>query len=345
MSNPTLSVVMPNYNHARFIPEALGAILSQSYRPLEIIILDDGSTDNSVEVIERYREQAPDIVKVLRNDKNMGLLANGPRLLSMVRGDFVFFSAMDDRILPGFFERSMRLLSRHPKAGLCSTLCGIMDEQGVSQGLVKLPIVIRREGFIEPADVLRLMRRHGNWFMGNTTIFNTRAIREIEGFRPELGPYCDGFASLVIAAQHGACFIPEPLAVWRRMESTYSGTFYADIQTGARVLECAEMLMRGKFVDIFPAAHVNVWRREMVYGLASTLATQQVCDFADVAQLAPPANWIDRTLDEIARRSGAVGRAMAKPYLFLRFRRPLWRMILRRLEYLRLTSRWRAAHE
>src|SRR5207245_2608164 len=55
----TLSVLMPNFDHARFLPESLGAILEQSYPPCEVIVIDDGSTDDSVEVLEKIAARHP----------------------------------------------------------------------------------------------------------------------------------------------------------------------------------------------------------------------------------------------------------------------------------------------
>lgn len=79
---PTLCVLMPNYNHARFLPESLEAILAQSYPPLEVIVLDDASTDNSVEVIESFLRRDPR-VRLVRNERNVGVERSVNRLVEM----------------------------------------------------------------------------------------------------------------------------------------------------------------------------------------------------------------------------------------------------------------------
>jgi len=156
---PTLSVMMPNYNHARYIPEALDAMLGQSYRPFEIVIIDDGSTDDSVKVLDGYRERFPDRIQLIRNETNLGLPRNLQRLLDMAKGDYIYIPAFDDLVLPGFLERSMSLLGRHPAAGLCSTVSGIMNESGVFQGLATMPVVRRREGFLAPTEAREELHR------------------------------------------------------------------------------------------------------------------------------------------------------------------------------------------
>ncbi|MEE9605051.1 MAG: glycosyltransferase family 2 protein [Candidatus Scalindua sp.] len=73
MRKNTLSVVMPNYNYSQHVGETLEAILDQSFRPLEVIVVDDGSTDNSIEIIESISKRDP-IVRLLKNEQNMGCL-------------------------------------------------------------------------------------------------------------------------------------------------------------------------------------------------------------------------------------------------------------------------------
>ena len=118
MTSPTLSVITANYNHAHLIGEALDAILRQSLRPLELIVVDDGSTDNSVEVIERFARRDTTI-RLVRNERNMGAQLTSNRGLQHASGAYMYFAAADDRILPGFFEKSIALLTQYPQAGLC----------------------------------------------------------------------------------------------------------------------------------------------------------------------------------------------------------------------------------
>src|SRR5437868_7050033 len=118
MGRPTLSVIMPNYNHGHFLPEALDAILSQSWPADEVLIVDDASTDDSVEVIEGFARKHAS-VRLLRNERNMGAVYSGRRVFDAATGDYLYPSAADDRVQPGFFAKSMELLAQHPQAGLC----------------------------------------------------------------------------------------------------------------------------------------------------------------------------------------------------------------------------------
>lgn len=70
-NHPLVSVIVPNYNHARFLEERMESVLGQTYQNIEVIILDDCSTDNSREVIEKYRNN-PKVAKIVYNDANSG---------------------------------------------------------------------------------------------------------------------------------------------------------------------------------------------------------------------------------------------------------------------------------
>ena len=95
LPRPTVSVVLSNYNHAHFLPDALGAIVGQSYLPKEILITDDASTDNSVAVIEEFSSKFP-IVRLLRNEQNIGGIGNvtGAALGGLVIGLLAAFTTI-----------------------------------------------------------------------------------------------------------------------------------------------------------------------------------------------------------------------------------------------------------
>src|SRR6266540_3959461 len=117
MAAPKLSVVVPTYNHAHYLPRALDAILGQSLQPREVIIVDDASTDGSQRLIEDYARKHP-AIRAVRNERNLGVVASLNRGAELSSGEYLVFAASDDYILPGFYEKSIALLERFPQAGL-----------------------------------------------------------------------------------------------------------------------------------------------------------------------------------------------------------------------------------
>ncbi len=106
---PVVSVIVPNYNHGRYLPERLSSIFSQTFRDFEVIILDDGSSDNSLEVVEQYREHAD--VRIVRNERNSGsTFKQWLKGIDLVRADIVWIAESDDGCEPDFVEAMLEAL-------------------------------------------------------------------------------------------------------------------------------------------------------------------------------------------------------------------------------------------
>lgn len=249
---PTLSVLMTNFNHARYLPESLGAILAQSYQPLEIIVIDDASTDDSVEIIEAFATKDSRI-RLIRNKCNRGMLANFSHLLELATGDYVYIPAADDKILPGFFEKSMQLLAECPQAGLCFSEWERLDDQTgdikpIRFGLSDVPIHYTATQF---ADV---MRGKGILFAGVSSIVKRSAMIETGGILSELRWHWDGFSCFLIGLRYGSVHVPEPLALFRYMPSSYSSARLQNQDVEREVLRSMLRLVDSSdYRDILPA--------------------------------------------------------------------------------------------
>lgn len=114
MTRPTISVVCPTYNSAAYVADTIQSVLQQTMPPLELIVSDDGSTDQTVEIIERLSENAPFEVSVLKNShrgpgaaRNAGIFA--------AKGDWIAFLDSDDRWHPEKIARLTRAIIEHPE--------------------------------------------------------------------------------------------------------------------------------------------------------------------------------------------------------------------------------------
>jgi glycosyltransferase involved in cell wall biosynthesis len=243
---------MPNYNHAQYIGDALDAILSQSLRPMEVIVVDDGSTDNSVSIIERVANR-DSVLRLLRNERNMGVVFSMNRAVESASGEYVCFASADDRVLPGFFEKSMNLLSQYPQAGLCCSdpvfFCGetgIVRYQpsGNSSGA----------GCIAPRQLVSWIRRKRFTIAGHTSVVKRSALLQAGKFIPELRWYCDWFTLLVISFRYGICYIPEPLASLREHPDSYSASGTRRWSEHKDVLaHLLKLLKSPEYADVAPA--------------------------------------------------------------------------------------------
>lgn len=263
MSEITLSALVLNYNHGKYLTKALSAILEQSRQPDEIIIIDDASTDGSMAVIEKFRSNHPDI-KVKRNERNKGVVFNMNYLLENATSRYVYFAASDDMVLPGLFEKSLSLLEQYPHAGICSSRAKIINEQ--DDHLINIPgtVPVKEMSYLTANDVYLKLRKYDPWLMGNTAIYKRESLLSIGGFQDSLQAYCDGFAMLVIALKEGACFIPETLAAWRRMDSGYSSVINQDYDKSLLLIRNALQLMRTTYKELFSPSFVDYWERTRI---------------------------------------------------------------------------------
>lgn len=209
MPTADLSVLLANYNHARYLPRALDAILSQSVRPREVIVVDDASTkDDSIAVLEGYARRDP-VVRLVRNEQNLGVVPTYNKLIGLARGHYLLLAGADDYVLPGFFEWAVGELDRHPTAGLC---CGYDTYVLGDAGEVRENPSgwCSRPEYFGPNEVARKIRCN---LAAHAIVCRREAMVRAGGYRQELAWYSDWFAFLTIAFRHGLCHVPASLAV------------------------------------------------------------------------------------------------------------------------------------
>ena len=121
----TVSIVIPCYNHGRFLAEAIDSALTQSWRDCEVVVVDDGSTDESAQVMAQYAE-----IRVVRQE-NRGLAAARNAGLHVARGDVLIFLDADDRLWPDAARCGVKLLRARPDAALVFGRCQLVNERGL----------------------------------------------------------------------------------------------------------------------------------------------------------------------------------------------------------------------
>ena len=128
---PRISIIVPNYNHANFLPERIESILQQSYDNIEILVLDDASQDDSREIIDRYQERDPDRIRTIYNDTNSGnVFRQWRRGLENVRGELVWICESDDSCERDFLQLLVPYFA-DPSIMVAFGRVQFIDERGV----------------------------------------------------------------------------------------------------------------------------------------------------------------------------------------------------------------------
>jgi len=194
--NPRVSVLMPVYNGERYLREAIDSILNQTFTDFEFIIINDGSTDNSLEIIQSYDDSR---IRIVNNETNIGLTKSLNKAIKRARGKYIARQDADDISLPHRFLEQLSYLERRPEIALLGTSVYHIDEQGKVLGRVIVPI--------KPGN--KLLKE--NQFNHGSTIFNKNVVVRLGGYNSILRYSQDYELWLRIAKHHEVGNLPQPL--------------------------------------------------------------------------------------------------------------------------------------
>jgi glycosyltransferase involved in cell wall biosynthesis len=138
---PRISVVMPVYNGEKYLAEAVESILAQTFRDFEFIIIDDGSTDSTTDILGRYKQE-DDRIRVYPQE-NLGEVASCNRGYQLAQGEYVARMDADDVSLPERLARQLGYLEAHPEIGVLGTWVQVIDSRGKAREIWHLPTMPR----------------------------------------------------------------------------------------------------------------------------------------------------------------------------------------------------------
>lgn len=124
---PKVSVIVPCFNHAKFLRQRIASILNQTYTNFELILLDDCSNDGSRELLLSYRDN-PHVTQIELNSRNTGCpFLQWEKGIRLAQGEYIWIAESDDYAEPEFLATTVALLDKHPEARLCLTGSSIVD--------------------------------------------------------------------------------------------------------------------------------------------------------------------------------------------------------------------------
>ena len=135
-NTPLVSVIIPTYNKAQFLKKALESILNQTYREVEVILINDGSTDNTAEIVKSFND--PRIIYVWQGNKGPAVARNTG--IKKAKGKYVAFLDSDDLWLKEKLEKQVEFMEKNPEVGLLGTACYEINDKGEVIGKKIFPI-------------------------------------------------------------------------------------------------------------------------------------------------------------------------------------------------------------
>jgi glycosyltransferase involved in cell wall biosynthesis len=266
-STMPLSVILPNFNHGALIPRALNALLSQTPAAKEIIVVDDGSTDDSVKVIEEFRRRYG-AIKLIRNASNRGIIDSVKSALQIATGEYLLFASADDFVLPGLFGRAFAALTENPDAAFFCAGVALLDADNRVIGLRPVTAPRRERGCLSPLDVRRVIRTTDFWVLGTSTVYRRQLLAEIGYFDARLGTLGDVLANRLLAFRHGFYFDPAVLAAYNKDPMSFSARNALSVKESRRFLDEAAAWIADNLPADVRDEHGRLFDRRMRFGLA-----------------------------------------------------------------------------
>jgi len=251
---PSVSVLLSNYNDGKYLRESVPALCEQTRPPDEVLIVDDGSTDDSLSVIEDLARRYP-CIRILRNEGNCGQLYSINRALREAKGDYINWAAADDRVAPGFFERTLACIGRHPGVGVCQTEYALFDDSSAAfkpqRHVADVFDFSKVPEYMGPWRYREWLKDGIVWLSTNGALIRRDALLEMNAYHQDMAWHADWFSAQTVALRYGICVVPEPLAALRVRTSSYSADGMRDPVRHPRVLDAIfAKVHEHEFVDI-----------------------------------------------------------------------------------------------
>lgn len=212
--NATFAAVVPNYNDGKKIAQSLQSLAAQAAPFVEIIIVDDGSTDDSVSIIREIIQHIPQ-ARLIESKKNQGVCGAINTGLAEVKSDYVFLCSANDFYQPNMVQIAAEMVALYPQAGIVSGNVGAYDELKKANDYdMKLPLPQQR-CYYSPADFLEQNKQVGVHFNGGANALRMDLVREFGGLRAPLKWHSDWFLNLMCAFRAGVVYVPENFMVCR----------------------------------------------------------------------------------------------------------------------------------
>lgn len=221
-NNPLVSVLIPSYNHKEYIKEAIMSVINQTYKNLELIVIDDGSNDGSAEIIESLQREFGFIYK---HRENKGLLKTLEELFLMSSGEYISLFSSDDIYANNKIEELVLFLEKNRDYGMVYSKIGIIDSYSKITGYIKESY---KSGFIFD-DLLQ-----GTYFINGV---GTLIRRDVYQKYIRIDEYIDDFQFwLMIAKFHKVGFVDKYLSFYRRHNNHLTGNSYKMQQSEFRII-------------------------------------------------------------------------------------------------------------
>lgn len=245
MTQKKISVILTSYNYGNCIKDAINSVLCQTYDNFELIIIDDGSTDNSVEIIKSFAIK-DDRIKFIQNEKNIGLSKTLQKAISYAKGEWIVFLESDDILVSNAFQKKLEISEKYPDVGFIYNNVEFFGDnvQKVEKKFKKL--ISQNKKYIMPKNMFYDFGYSNPVLTMSSVMVKSKYIKNID-FNSPIDKLIDWYLYIQIANRTKFLYIDEILTKFRQHDNSY-------IQSNGRI--------KFKFANI--SAYLKVYEQNLL---------------------------------------------------------------------------------
>lgn len=214
-----VSVIITSYNYEQYIKEAIESVLNQTYSDFELIVIDDCSTDNSIDVIKQFSDER---IKFIQNEQNLGLKGSMQKAISVCTGDWIAFLESDDIWFPETLEKRLECAEKYPQVGIIfNDVLEFGDEKwllAVKKNFERVRKILSKKTF--PKNIFYDINLH-NLILTFSSVMIKRELFENLNFETPIDSLLDWWIYIHIAYNTDAFYMKEKLTKWRQHRQSY----------------------------------------------------------------------------------------------------------------------------
>lgn len=250
MKKPLISICIPNYNYEKFIGETIESVLAQTYENFELIIVDNGSTDNSVEIINSYNDER---IKLYQNETNIPLYQNINKAQLLANGEFIAVLHSDDKYEPDFLEEIIAAYQRYPEQKVFVTGVYLLHHQ---ENKIITQHAFQKEGLKHRLKVLLRLTMGNNIGNGVNVVYHRECIKKAGMFSDEYKYAADYDLWFRLGELYDFVYIRKNLAYYRIHDSNLSHTVnknFAMMEEGDKIFRKSVYKSKLLTSDLYPS--------------------------------------------------------------------------------------------
>lgn len=254
---PFISVIIPNYNHARYLDERIQSVLNQTFQDYELIILDDVSTDDSREVINKYRDN-PKVSHIVFNEVNSGsTFKQWKKGMELARGQYIWIAESDDYCEPTLLSSLVEQVKSHDNCAFAYVLSQFVDQDG---NYVAYRVKPHSDKYVKGIDYIQhYMCCECPVYNVSSSIFSKKVATEIAPSYTEYKACGDRLFWIEMAEKGDVAIINKPLNYFRQ---------HLNKVTPQRAMDGTNLLENKRIFDYMMANNYlsNSFRKYLVMG-------------------------------------------------------------------------------